>query len=74
MHEKGGKDKGHKAPSLIAKDTHNRATCLSRRVFQSADIFGVMAKMEGMDIRNDFIKVKKKLMRLLVLYKYTTIT
>ena len=60
MHEDGGKGKGHKTPSLVAKDNTGTATFMSRGCFESDDIFGVIAKMENLDIRNDFTEVKKR--------------
>ncbi len=59
IHEAGGKNSGHKTPSLVAKDSTGTATCMSQNCFESDDIFGVIAKMENLDIRNDFTEVKK---------------
>jgi hypothetical protein len=33
---------------------------MPRNCFESDDIFGVIAKMEGLDVKNDFQKVKEK--------------
>ena len=60
MHESGGKGAGHKTPSLVAKDITGTATCMSQGCFESDDIFGVIAKMENLDINNDFGEIKKR--------------
>lgn len=60
IHEVGGKQAGHKTPSLVAKDITGTATCLSRGCFESDDIFGIIAKMENIDVRNNFTEIKKK--------------
>jgi DNA primase len=59
MHEDGGKGSGHKTPSLVAKDERGTATCMSQRCFEADDIFGVISKMENLDIKNDFSRVKE---------------
>jgi hypothetical protein len=59
IHEVGGGSKGHKTPSLVAKDTIGTATCMSQNCFEADDIFGIIAKMEGLDIKSDFIAIKK---------------
>jgi len=64
IHEVGGKHKGHKTPSLVAKDERGTATCMSRGCFQSDDIFGVIAKMEHLDLKNDFPAIKEKACRI----------
>jgi replicative DNA helicase len=56
-HETKGKSK---TPSLVAKDERGTATCMSRGCFQADDIFGVIAKMENLDIRNNFSDIKKR--------------
>ncbi|WP_236870161.1 bifunctional DNA primase/helicase [Candidatus Bandiella numerosa] len=58
MHEVGGKQSGHKTPSLVAKDERGTATCMSRQCFDRDDIFNVIAKMERLDIKNDFSAIK----------------
>ena len=60
MHELGGKGSGHKTPSLVAKDERGTATCMSRRCFDGDDIFDVIAKMEKLDIKNEFTTIKAK--------------
>jgi archaellum biogenesis ATPase FlaH len=60
MHEAGGKDNGHKTPSLVAKDERGTATCMSRHCFYGDDIFDVIAKMERLDIKNEFATIKAK--------------
>lgn len=60
MHELGGKGSGHKTPSLVAKDERGTATCMSRRCFDGDDIFDVIAKMERLDIKNEFTTIKAK--------------
>ena len=60
MHESGGKESGHKTPSLVAKDERGTATCMSRQCFDGDDIFGIIAKMERLDIKNDFSSVLAK--------------
>ena len=60
MHEAGGKESGHKTPSLVAKDERGTATCMSRQCFDGDDIFGIIAKMERFDIKNDFAIVLAK--------------
>ena len=47
IHEVGGKQTGHKTPSLVARDLHNTATCLSRGCLESDDIFSTIGKLEG---------------------------
>lgn len=53
LHESGGKRKGHKTPSLVAKDSNGTATCLSRGCFSSDDIFGVIGKIESITDFNE---------------------
>ena len=60
LHEVGGKNNGHKTPSLVAKDNIGTATCLSQKCFEADDIFSVISKMEGLDIKNDFSLIKEK--------------
>jgi len=60
IHEIGGKANGHRTPSLVAKDNVGTATCLSQGCFKSDDIFGVIAIMEGLDIKSQFPDVIKK--------------
>ena len=58
MHESGGKKTGHKTPSLVAKDNIGTATCMSQRCFEADDIFSVIAKMEHLDLKDNFTKIK----------------
>ena len=60
MHEVGGKESGHKTPSLVAKDERGTATCMSQSCFQADNIFGVIAKMEKLDLKNDFSAIMQK--------------
>jgi hypothetical protein len=57
MHEKGGGKSGHKTPSLVLNPKHDTISCMSQGCFKSNDIFGVIAKMENLDIKTDFPKV-----------------
>lgn len=58
-HESKGKDGGHKTPSLVAKDERGTATCMSQKCFEADNIFGIISKMENLDIKNDFNKIKQ---------------
>ena len=60
LHEVGGKNNGHKTPSLVAKDNIGTATCLSQKCFEADDIFSVISKMEGLDIKKRFCLNKRK--------------
>ena len=51
MHESGGREGGHKTPSLVAKNERGTATCMSQHCFDADDIFNVIAKMERLDGR-----------------------
>jgi len=60
IHEIGEKGTGHRTPSLVAKDDVGTATCLSQGCFKNDDIFGVIAIIEGLDIKSQFSDVVKK--------------
>lgn len=57
IHEKEGRSKGHKSPSLVAKDEKGIATCMSKLCFNGDDIFGIIKKLEKIE---DFNKIKKR--------------
>ncbi len=56
IHELDGKNGGH-SPSLIAKDSVGVATCAAKRCFDGDDIFGIISKMENININYNFKKV-----------------
>lgn len=60
IHEKGGKETGHKTPSLLAKDEVGNATCLSQQCLSGDDIFGVIQKVENISFKES-IEVAKKI-------------
>ncbi len=54
IHEKGGISSGHKTASLVVYPNSQTITCKSQGCFEGADIFGLIAKMEGWDIKSDY--------------------
>ena len=57
LHEQGGKSAGHKTASLVIHPDSQTITCMSQGCFQGEDAFGVIAKMEGLDVKTEFPKV-----------------
>ena len=58
-HEQGGRGTGHKTPSLALHPNSQTISCMSQRCFEGENIFGVIAKQEGLDIKKDYPKVLK---------------
>ena len=56
-HEKGG---NHKTPSLVIHPDSQTMTCKSQNCFEGSDIFGVIAKMDGLDIKSEYTSVLKR--------------
>lgn len=56
-HEHGGKAAGHQTPSLVVHPKSQTATCKSQGCFEGDDQFGIISKMEGLDIKAEFSKV-----------------
>ncbi len=56
-HEQGGRERGHKTPSLVLHPNSQTTSCMSKKCVEGEDIFGVIAKQEGLDIKTDFSKV-----------------
>ena len=57
VHEAGGQSTGHKTPSLVLHPSSQTLSCKSQNCFAGDDIFGVIAKMNKLDVKNDFEKI-----------------
>ncbi len=57
LHEKGGSNAGHKTPSLVVHPNSQTITCMSQKCFDGDDIFGVIAKVNNLNIKSDYPKI-----------------